>query len=255
MPSLRDLASQADQLRGLHHGDEPLVLPNVWDAVSARAVQEAGFAAVASSSVAVAAALGWPDGQQIPVDEMFAAVGRIAGAVEVPVTADLEAGYGLDPADFVRRMLDAGVVGCNLEDTDHSDKSLRDPAEQAAYLAAVKAAGRAAGVDIVLNARIDIFVRRHTETSADIEEALQRARIYLDAGADCIYPILVHEEQTIAALVDGIAGPVNVYALADGPPLRRLAELGVKRISFAGRMQRELMANLATRLQQIRAGD
>jgi 2-methylisocitrate lyase-like PEP mutase family enzyme len=147
------------------------------------------------------------------------------------------------------------VVGCNLEDTDHRDKSLRDPAEQAAYLQAVKAAARAAGVDIVLNARIDIFVRRHTETPADIEEALQRARMYLDAGADCIYPILVHEERTIAALVEGIPSPINIYALADGPPLSRLIELGVKRISFAGRLQRELMASLAARLQAIRSGE
>src|SRR5689334_3317976 len=124
MTTTTRLAEHAEQLRALHHGPEPLLLANVWDAASARAVQEAGFPAVATTSSGVSASLGYADGQQTPVAEVFAAVGRIARVLDVPLTADLEAGYGLSAADVVQRMLEAGAVGCNLEDTDHTDKSL-----------------------------------------------------------------------------------------------------------------------------------
>jgi 2-methylisocitrate lyase-like PEP mutase family enzyme len=252
--SMTLLAEQAEQLRALHHAAEPLVLPNAWDAASARAVQDAGFPAVATSSSAVATSLGFEDGQRMPIDEVFGAVSRIARVLEVPLTADLEAGYGLSAADFVERMLAAGAVGCNLEDTDHSDKSLRDPQQQAEWLTAVKQAGKKAGVDIVLNARVDVFVRRRSEFAADIDEAIRRARLYLEAGADCVYPILCHQESTVAALVQAIPGPINIYAVADGPPLVRLKQLGVHRISYAGRLQRAVMGDLQRHLETIRAG-
>jgi 2-methylisocitrate lyase-like PEP mutase family enzyme len=248
------LAELAEQLRALHHAAEPLVLPNAWDAASARAVEAARFPAVASTSSGVAASLGWPDGEQLPADEMFAAVARMARAVQVPVTADIEAGYGLGAAALVNRLLEAGAVGCNLEDTDHAaGKTLRDPDQQAESLREVKRAARAQGVDIVLNARVDVFVRRQTETDADVEEALARARKYLAAGADCVYPILVHREQTVARLVQGIAGPVNIFALPELPPVPRLHELGVRRVSFAGRLQRAALAELQARLERIKA--
>src|SRR5437762_2732032 len=157
------LAERAEQLRALHHAAEPLILANAWDAASARAVQEAGFPAVASTSSGVSASLGWADGQHTPADEMFGAVARMARVLDVPLTADLEAGYGLEPEVLVRRMLDAGAVGCNLEDTDHSTRGLRDPAAHAEWLSAVKRAARAQGVDIVLNARVDVFIRQGAE--------------------------------------------------------------------------------------------
>ena len=249
------LAGLAHQLRALHHGTEALVLPNAWDAASARCVAEAGFAAVATTSSGMSAALGFPDGQGTPMDEMFAAIARITRVVDVPVTADIEAGYGLPPEAIVERLLEAGAVGCNLEDTDHAaGRTLRDPEDQAHFLSEVKRAARVAGVDIVVNARVDVFVRRHTETSADIEEAIARAQRYLEAGADCVYPILVHEEASIAALVEGIPGPVNMYAMAGAPDVRRLAEVGVRRISLAGRLHRAAMTDLQRRLGAIRAG-
>ena len=130
-----DLQQAADRLRALHTAAEPLVLPNAWDAASARAVVEAGFPAIATSSVAVAHALGYEDGEQTPPDEMFAAVARIARAVEVPVTADIEGGYGLPPHEVGERLLAAGAVGCNLEDTDHTTHALRDPNQQVDRLA------------------------------------------------------------------------------------------------------------------------
>jgi 2-methylisocitrate lyase-like PEP mutase family enzyme len=249
------LAERAEQLRALHHAAEPLVLANVWDAASARLVQEAGFSAVATTSAGVSAALGWPDGEQTPPDEVFGAVRRISRVLDVPLTADLEAGYGLSATEFVQRMLAAGAVGCNLEDTDHrAGRTLRDASAQAEWLTSVKAAGRAAGVDIVLNARVDVFIRQHAETDVEIEEAVRRARLYLEAGADCVYPILVHQESTIAALASQIPGPINIYAMPDTPPLARLAELGVARISFATRLHRAAMADLTARLQAIRGG-
>jgi len=248
------LAARAATLRALHHAPEPLVLPNAWDAASARIVAEAGFPAVATSS-GVSACLGWADGEQTPPVEMFAAIARIVRVVTAPVTADLEGGYGLGAAEFVARLLATGAVGCNIEDTDRSGSSLlRDPDAQAEYLAAVKQAGRAAGVEIVVNARIDVFVRQFGEPATRVAEAIRRARLYLDAGADCIYPILVREEAAIAALVAGIPGPVNIFALPDGPSLTRLAELGVARISFAGRLHRAAFAEHERCVQAIRTG-
>jgi 2-methylisocitrate lyase-like PEP mutase family enzyme len=186
---------------------------------------------------------------------MFAAIARIARVVPVPVTADLEGGYGLGAEEFVARLLATGAVGCNIEDTDRSGQSvLRDPDAQAEYLAAVKQAGRAAGVDIVLNARIDVFVRQFGAPEARVPEAIRRARIYLEAGADCVYPIFVREEATIAALVEDIPGPVNIFALPDGPSRTRLGELGVARISYAGRLHRAALAEHQRCVQAIRTG-
>jgi 2-methylisocitrate lyase-like PEP mutase family enzyme len=249
------LAARAATLRALHHAPEPLVLPNAWDAASARIVAEAGFPAVATTSSGVAACLGWADGEQTPPVEMFAAIARIARVVPVPVTADIEGGYGLAPEELVARLLATGAVGCNIEDTDRSGAGpLRDPDAQADYLAAVKRAGRAAGVEIVVNARIDLFVRQVGAPEARVAEAIRRARIYLNAGADCIYPIFVREEASIAALVAGIPGPVNIFALPDGPSLARLAELGVARISYAGRLHRTAFAEHERCVRAIRTG-
>jgi 2-methylisocitrate lyase-like PEP mutase family enzyme len=253
---LTGLVAAAEQLRALHSGPEPLVLPNVWDAASARVVAEAGFSAVATTSSGVSASLGWADGEHTPADEMFAAIYRIARSVEVPVTADIEGGYGLTPEEIVQRLLDAGAVGCNLEDTDHrTGKSLVDARAQADRLAAVKRVARAAGVDIVLNARADVFLREIPPDQTPIEEAIRRGRLYLEAGADCVFPIGAPDEGAIAALVDGIPGPINVIAGFRGAPAQvRLRELGVRRISYAGRLHRAMFIEHQHRVAAIRAG-
>src|SRR5258708_27598706 len=252
-----DLKKAAEQLRALHSGPAPLVLPNAWDAATAKAVAEAGFPAVATTSVGVALSLGWPDGEQIPPDEMFGGVARIARVVDVPVTADIESGYGLSPEEIVRRLLAAGAVGCNLEDTDHSSgRTLRDASTQADRLAAFKRAARAAGVDVVLNARTDVFLRAAPNEQPPIEEAIRRGRLYLEAGADCIFTIGVADEGAIAALVDGIPGPINVIPGFRGAPgVARLGELGVRRISFAGRLYHAAQTEHQRRLAAIRAGE
>ena len=251
-----DLKQAAEQLRSLHTGSEPLVLANAWDAASARAVAEAGFPAVATTSVGVALALGWGDGEHTPPDEMFAAIRRIAQSVDVPVTADIEAGYGLQPEEIVQRLLAAGAVGCNLEDTDHqAGRTVRDAHAQAERLAAVKRAASAAGLEIVLNARTDVFLHPADDQSP-LEDAIRRGRLYLEAGADCIFPIGVGDEAAIAALVDAIPSPINVIAGFRGAPGQaRLRELGVRRISYAGRLHRAMLTDHQRRVAAIRAGE
>src|SRR3954447_7729525 len=224
---MHDLATRAEALRALHRPGTPLVLRNAWDAASAEALV-ADAPALATTSVGLAQSLGYEDGGHIPADEAFAALARIVAAVDVPVTADCEAGYGLDPHAFVAGLLGAGAVGCNLEDTDHATGALRDPSENAAFLAAVKQAGRAAGVDLVLNARVDVHVRAGT-----LEDGLVRARAYREAGADCVYPIFCHEEEGIAAYVEA-AGIINVAVHPSAPTLARMAELRVARARLGG---------------------
>jgi 2-methylisocitrate lyase-like PEP mutase family enzyme len=251
------LAEAAEQLRALHRGPAPLVLPNAWDAASARNVVDAGFAAVATTSSGVSAALGWADGEHTPPDEMFAAIWRIARVVDVPVTADIESGYGLSPEQVVQRLLDAGAVGCNLEDTDHrTGTTLVDATAQADRIAAVKRVARAAQVDLVVNARVDVFLRQAPIGRTPIEEAIRRGRLYLEAGADCVFPIGAPDEDAIAALVDAIPGPINVIAGFRGAPGQvRLRELGVRRISYAGGLQRAVLVEHARRVAAIRAGE
>ncbi|KOX29605.1 carboxyvinyl-carboxyphosphonate phosphorylmutase [Streptomyces sp. NRRL F-4707] len=215
----------------MHHGrtpEDPLVLPGPWDAASARVFAAAGFPALATPSAGVAASLGYADGAT-PADEMFAAVARIARAVDVPVSADVEDGYGLAPEELVERLLDAGAVGCNLEDS--ADGVLKDPAEHAEWLAAVR---EAAGDRLFLNARIDTFLRGVDDPGA----AVWRAAAYVAAGADCVYPIAA-PVAVLPLLRAGIQGPVNVLARpGEGPSPAELGGLGATRITFGPGLQR-----------------
>jgi 2-methylisocitrate lyase-like PEP mutase family enzyme len=255
----------AAMLRDLHVPGRPVVLPNVWDAGSAKVFAGAGFRALATSSSAVAESLGYADGEQTPPDEMFAALARICRTAGVPVTADIEAGYGLSPAGIAERLLAAGAAGCNLEDSEPATGVLRDPAEQAEWLAAVRAA---AGDALVLNARVDVFLApRHAASVASEEgsavahgspdaaelvmaDAVNRAKAYLAAGADCVYPILAPPD-ALAEFVRAVDGPVNALHLPNRPSLSELADLGVARITFGGGLYRrttEFVRTLATDL-------
>ncbi|WP_396446825.1 isocitrate lyase/phosphoenolpyruvate mutase family protein [Actinomadura sp.] len=216
------MTDNAAKLRELHRPGDPLLLPNVWDAGSAQIVQEAGFPALATASAAVSAMLGYPDHEGAPAEEMFAAAERVIRAATVPVTVDAEAGYGLRPAELVERLLAIGAAGCNLEDTYAGE--LAKPEEQAEFLAAVRAA---AGDALVINARIDTFIRGVPDP---VEAAIERGRLYLQAGADCVYPIVAPMD-AVPALVEGLPGPVN----ANNPPGTSLADLaaaGVARVSY-----------------------
>lgn len=229
-----ELARKAEQLLSAHHGEHPLLLPNAWDAASARAVAGAGFPAVATSSRAVAEVLGEADDDSSDPDVVFSFTARIARAVPVPVTADLESGFRLSPAELVDRLLGAGVVGCNLEDTDHhGDGVLLDADRQAAYLADVRAASDRRGVHIVVNARVDTFIRQFGDQAAQVDEAIRRARLYLEAGADCVYPMAVSRREDAATLVSVIPGPLNMLARRGGLSIAELTTLGARRISLA----------------------
>jgi 2-methylisocitrate lyase-like PEP mutase family enzyme len=246
------LAERAETLRRLHTDRRPLVLPNAWDAASARLVVKAGFPVVATSSGAVAATLGYEDNDSMPVDEAFGAVARVARSVSVPVTADLEAGYRLSPDDLVERLLNAGAVGCNLEDTDHhGGAGLVDAGENAERLHAVRHAATETGVNIVLNARIDVLGREGDRREL-FEEAVRRAGLYLQAGADCVFPIRLADDELIGEFVRRVEGPVNVVG-AGAPPLARLAQLGVRRVSFAGFLMNQLYGAHEGKLSEIAA--
>ncbi|MGN9781880.1 isocitrate lyase/PEP mutase family protein [Nonomuraea sp. ZG12] len=233
-------------LRALHVPGKPLILPNAWDAASAVAVREAGFAAVATGSAAVARVLGYEDHEATPVAEMLAAVARVVRVVDVPVTADMERGYGLDPAELVERLLGTGAVGCNLEDSDPRSGELIEAERQAAFLAEVRAA---AGQELVINARIDAYIRGESDPDRARAEAVHRARSYLAAGADCVYPIGLADEAGIKALVGEVGGPVNILFAPGTPSLERLAELGVARVSY-GHGLHEAAHGYATRMIQ-----
>jgi 2-methylisocitrate lyase-like PEP mutase family enzyme len=247
------LADHAKTLRELHRPGDPVVLPNAWDPPSARRLAATGAAALATTSVGVAEALGYEDGEVTPAEEMLAAVGRIAAAVDVPVTADLEAGYGLSPDELVAGLLEAGAVGLNQEDTDHTTGRLADPDTHAERLAAIKDAGRRAGVDVVLNARVDSFLRAApgADPEAVLDDAVARGRRYAEAGADCVYPYAARGKAAIRRLVEEVGAPVNIVAVPTGLGRSELAELGVARVSFGGGLAERALEAAAAEVEDF----
>ncbi|QWF82728.1 isocitrate lyase/PEP mutase family protein [Amycolatopsis sp. CA-230715] len=240
----------AGALRALHVPGRPLILPNAWDADSARLVVEAGFPVVATSSAAVAAALGYSDGERAPAAEMFAAAGRIARAVEVPVTVDAESGYGLSGAELADALIGAGAVGCNFEDTAPG-KGIRPLAEQVELLGALR---DAAGDRLVVNARVDAFLRADHEEDA-LDEAVDRARAYLSAGADCVFPIHVRSADLLKSFVDAVApAAVNATYFPAGPKLAELGALGVARVSLGTGLWRLARAAIGNHLEALSSG-
>ena len=252
------LQSPCDVLRSLHRRGEPLLLPNAWDVATARAVVAAGFPVVATTSGGVAGALGYEDHEGAPAGEMLAAATRIAGSVDVPVTVDAEAGYGMEPAELVSALRSAGAAGCNLEDTDHAAGSLRDPDRHAEWLGAVRRAASADGYPLVINARVDVFLGPLLSGAGPgtqeelVPEALRRANAYLEAGADCVYPIVLWETDALRRFVSEIPAPVNVVRMPQSPSLAELAELGVARVSWGHFLYLDAMARFEDQLASLR---
>jgi 2-methylisocitrate lyase-like PEP mutase family enzyme len=229
---------QANALRRLHFTNTPLLLPNAWDALSARLFELAGFTAIATTSAGVAWAHGYPDGEALPRSLMLDTVARIAATVSVPVTADIEAGFGATPTevgDTVRAVIAAGAVGINLEDGMHDGGGprLRSQDEMVERLQAAREAADNAGVPVVINARTDLFLFGRGSEAERLAETVTRARAYLEAGADCIYPIGLTDRDMLAALVRELRAPVNVMAKPTTPDLAELARIGVARVSTA----------------------
>ena len=252
-PALPDLARQFLQL---HDRRKILVLPNAWDVASARIFEDAGFPAIATTSGGIANALGYPDGEHVRRDEMLAVVHRIAKTVAIPVTADVEAGYGLTSeavADTAREVISAGAVGMNLEDgiPGRPDR-LFDVTQQKEKIRAVAEACEAMGVPFVLNARTDIFLHSIGPAEKRLAHALERLNAYREAGAQCLFAPGVIDEQIIAELVRGLQGPLNILASAGSPAIPTLERLGVARVSLGSGPMRATLGLLARIARQLR---
>jgi 2-methylisocitrate lyase-like PEP mutase family enzyme len=234
MNPLKEQRAKADAFRAMHRGGHILLLPNAWDVASARVLEEAGFGAIATTSAGIAFSRGYPDGERISRDEMLAVVRRMAAAVTVPVTADVEAGYGDSPEDAARtagEVVEAGAVGMNLEDaaSDAGD-ALLDLALQVERLKAVRETRKDIG--IVLNARTDVYLLQVGPPEKRYDVALRRLTAFRDAGADSLFVPGLHEALTIGRLVKDLSCPVNILAGPGAPPVAKLQELGVARVSL-----------------------
>lgn len=244
-----DSATRARALLDLHHADRTLVLPTVWDAWSARAAAEAGFAALSIGSHPLADSRGQADKEQMTLADALDGVRRICAAVpELPVSADLESGYDTPATELVERLLEAGAVGVNIEDTVHSEQRMRSVAEHADYIGQIRAAADDAGVDLVVNARTDALLKPEGTFEDPVAEAVTRLVACEEVGARCVYPVGVKDEATLVALLDGVSGPLNMIANpregSTAGPLARLQSLGVSRVTFGPKLQREMGAVL-----------
>lgn len=232
----KTLSRKAEILRSLHRPGQPIVLINVWDCAGARILEATGSPAIATTSAGIAFSRGYPDGERIPRDVMLAEVTRIAGCVSVPVTADLESGYGATPEALERLAADAlgaGAVGLNLEDhVGPREAPLVDLTLQLEKLRALREASARRGAALVINARTDAFLRGLGSPSEMLDETLRRGRAYREGGADCIFVPGVTDPSVIGRLVREIAAPINVLAAAGSPPIADLARLGVARVSL-----------------------
>jgi 2-methylisocitrate lyase-like PEP mutase family enzyme len=223
---------KAERLLALHRAPEILVLPNAWDAATAKLFERLGAAAIATTSAPIAWSLGRPDGEAISRDEMIAVVERIARAVGVPVTADLEAGYG-DAGATAEAAIAAGAVGLNLEDGNEDGDDPLVPTEvHAERIKAVREVADRDAVPLVINARTDVFLRQVGKRWDRFDRAVERANAYLDAGADCAFLVGVADAELIRRLVEAIEGPVSVLAREGSPPIAELEQLGVARVSI-----------------------
>ena len=238
-------AEKAEKLRKLHHGPRILALPNAWDVVSARILEEVGHPAIATSSAAVAFAHGYPDGQRISRGEMLDAVARIAQAVRVPVTADLESGYGKTPeemADFTKAMVVAGVAGLNFEDVTGDDESSHvELGLQVRNICAIRETSAALGVPVVINARTDVYLMPIGPEATRFERTVERLRAYREAGADCLFVPGVCDREIIVKLVKALDAPLNILASQGCPSLDELEKMGVARVSAGSSAMRAAM--------------
>ena len=255
--SIESQAALAERLRAMHHAPlAPLILPNAWDAASARIIEQAGFPAIATTSAGVAWSLGYPDGERMSRATMLAAVGRIAARVQVPVTADLEAGYGPSPEDAAATAtgaIEAGAVGFNFEDaTDDTAHPLFAMSQQVERIQAARQAGAAAGVPLVINARTDVYLAQVGAPDTRFAETVRRLAAYRDAGADCLFAPGLSDAATIGALVRELGAPLNILAGPHSPPVRELAALGVARISLGGAVMRAALAFTQRAVTELR---
>lgn len=255
MAMLENQISKANRLRALHRGPKVLVLPNVWDVAGARVLEESGVDAIATSSAGIGFALGYPDGEKISRPEMFATVARIASKVDLPVSADAEAGYGDRPEDAAltaRAVIDAGAVGLNLEDgADDPEHPLADLSLQLEKIAAVREISRAMSVPLVLNARTDVYLLQVGEPEGRYDETVRRLAAYRDAGADCLFAPAIRDLELISRLVLDLHHPVNILAGPGSPSIAELQKAGVARVSLGSSPMRATLGLLRRIAQEL----
>jgi 2-methylisocitrate lyase-like PEP mutase family enzyme len=247
--------AKAEAFRAMHDRSRILVLPNAWDAMSARVIEEAGARAIATTSAGVAFSVGYPDGEAIPRDEMIAAIARIARVVTLPVSADIESGFAHDArevAETVRRVIDAGAVGINLEDQVHDGShSLYDLDEAVKRVRAAREAADSAGVPIVINARTDVYLLGIGEPDTRFEHAIRRANAYRKAGADCLFLPAVSRRADIERIVPALDGPLNLLAFPGIPTIPELERLSVARLSVGTQLTLGAMSALKKTVAEL----
>jgi 2-methylisocitrate lyase-like PEP mutase family enzyme len=244
-----DERSKAERLRELHQGPDPLLLVNAWDGISARLAEAEGFPAVATGSAGCAAVLGYPDSQRIPRAEMVFLAGAIARSVDVPVTADIEAGYE-DPTGTALELIRVGVVGLNLEDM--AAERLFSIEEAAANVRAIRAAATEAGVPIVINARTELYLAKQGDETTRFDRTVERLNAYYEAGANCLFVPGVTDAETISKLVAAVNGPLNILATVGTPSIGELRRLGVRRVSFGSGPSRVALGAYRRIMREIR---
>ena len=247
--------ARAEAFRAMHDRSRILVLPNAWDAMSARVIEDAGARAIATTSAGVAFSVGYPDGEAIPREEMIAAIARIARVVTIPVTADIESGFARDArevAETVRRVIDAGMVGINLEDQVHDGTPrLYDLDVAAERVHAAREAADSTGVPIVINARTDVYLLGIGGPDTRFEQAVRRANAYRKAGADCLFLPAVTRRADIERIVPALEGPLNLLAFPGLPAIPELERLGVARLSLGTRLTLGAMSALKTTVAEL----
>lgn len=241
-------AEKAEQFRKLHRGPRTLVLPNAWDVASARILEELGYPAIATTSAGIAFSLGYPDGQRVSRDQMLEVVARIAHAVRVPVTADMESGYGTtvkDMTETTKALIAAGAIGLNLEDVTGNDESSHVEVKlQVEKIGAIREISASLGVPLVLNARTDIYLMPIGPVETRFDRTVERLRAYRQAGAECLFAPGVQDRETIAKLVRALEAPLNILLTPACPPLRELEKMGVARASAGSAAMRATLGLL-----------
>lgn len=242
-----DQAAKAERFRHSHHSGKLLILPNIWDGMGAKLMEKSGYESVATASVATAITNGYADGEQIPFSRLLDIVNEIAGAVDIPVTVDIERGFADSiPVlkDNIRQLIEQGAVGLNIEDSWPDHKGLYSIPEQCQKIEAIRETGIQLGVPIVINARTDLFLLKQ-ENAVDL--AINRAREFQAAGADCVYPILISNYDDIARLLDAVDIPLNVNLQKSVSDLRRLEKMGVARVSIGP----QLLYHVVSTMKQV----
>ena len=245
------LEKRADALLALHQPGNPVVLPTVWDAWSARLAVDAGFAALTVGSHPLADSVGKADQEGMTFDDVLTRVKQITAAVDAPISVDIESGYGEAPTRLIEGLLDAGAVGLNIEDTVHSEGGrLRSASEHAELVGALRAAADAAGVHVVVNARTDLFLRQDGDESDRVDRAIARLTEAAAAGADVLYPVGFHDPETLRRLASELPLPINAIAQPDQSDPASFGPLGVGRISFGPFLQGALAGRAKELLQR-----